>query len=74
MSGQGIGQILFYAAALIVLAYPLGLYMARVYNDEQFGMRGRLRFLGKIENGVPPPPPRRRSAASRTGRATRRRC
>ncbi len=50
MSGQGIGQILFYAAALIVLAYPLGLYMARVYNDEQFGMRGRLRFLGKIEN------------------------
>jgi len=50
MSGQGIGQILVYAAALIVLAYPLGLYMARVYNDEQFGMRGRLRFLGKIEN------------------------
>ena len=51
MSGQGIAQILVYAAALIVLAYPLGLYMARVYNDEQFGMRGRLRFLGKIENG-----------------------
>ena len=50
MSGQGIGQILVYAAVLIVLAYPLGLYMARVYNDEQFGMRGRLRFLGKIEN------------------------
>jgi len=50
VSGQGIGQILVYAAALIVLAYPLGLYMARVYNDEQFGMRGRLRFLGKIEN------------------------
>ena len=50
MSFQGIGQILVYAAALIVLAYPLGLYMARVYNDEQFGMRGRLRFLGKIEN------------------------
>ncbi len=51
MSGQGIGQILFYAAALVVLAYPLGLYMARVYNNEQFCMRGRLRFLGKIENG-----------------------
>jgi K+-transporting ATPase ATPase A chain len=50
MSGQGIGQILVYAIVLIVLAYPLGLYMARVYNDEQFGMRGRLRFLGKIEN------------------------
>ena len=50
MSFQGIGQILVYAALLIVLAYPLGLYMARVYNDEQFGKRGRLRFLGKIEN------------------------
>jgi potassium-transporting ATPase potassium-binding subunit len=50
MSGQGIGQILFYAAALIVLAYPLGLYMARVYGNEEFAMRGRLRFLGKIEN------------------------
>ena len=51
MSGQGIGQILFYAAALVALGYPLGLYMARVYNNEQFCMRGRLRFLGKIENG-----------------------
>jgi K+-transporting ATPase A subunit len=36
MSGQGIGQILFYAVALIALAYPLGLYMARVYNGERF--------------------------------------
>ena len=31
MSGQGIGQILFYAVVLIALGYPLGIYMARVY-------------------------------------------
>jgi K+-transporting ATPase ATPase A chain len=36
MSGQGIGQILLYAILLIALAYPLGLYMARVYNSERF--------------------------------------
>ena len=48
MSGQGIGQILVYAVVLLVLAYPLGLYMARVYNDPSFGGR-RLRA---IENFV----------------------
>ena len=31
MTGQGIGQILVYAVVLIALAYPLGVYMARVY-------------------------------------------
>ena len=31
MNGQGVGQILFFLGALIVLAYPLGLWMARVY-------------------------------------------
>ena len=31
MTGQGIAQILVYAVVLIALAYPLGLYMARVY-------------------------------------------
>ena len=36
---------------LIALSYPLGLWMARVYNDEQFAMRGRLRFFGAIERG-----------------------
>jgi len=51
MSGEGIAQILFYTVALIVLSYPLGLWMARVYNDDQFLMRGRFRFLGAIENG-----------------------
>src|ERR1700690_3524951 len=44
MSGQGIAQILVYAVVLLVLAYPLGLYMARVYNDPSFGGR-RLRAI-----------------------------
>jgi K+-transporting ATPase ATPase A chain len=46
MSGQGAGQILVYAGALLVLAYPLGLWMARVY--------GRFRapgLLGTAERG-----------------------
>jgi K+-transporting ATPase ATPase A chain len=33
VSGQGIAQILVYAAVLVALGYPLGLYMARVYGD-----------------------------------------
>ncbi len=36
MSGQGIGQIVVWCAVLIALAYPLGLYMARVYMGERF--------------------------------------
>ena len=51
MSGQGIAQILVYVVALIALGYPLGLYMARVYNDDDFGTRGRLRWLGAMERG-----------------------
>jgi K+-transporting ATPase ATPase A chain len=51
MSGQGIGQILVYIVALIALGYPLGLYMARVYTDDDFARRGRLRWLGAIERG-----------------------
>jgi len=44
---QGVAQILVDAAVLIALAYPLGLYMARVYNDKRFGGRR----LGAVENG-----------------------
>jgi potassium-transporting ATPase potassium-binding subunit len=47
VSGQGIGQILVYAVVLIALAYPLGLYMARVYTSERFGWR----WLQAIESG-----------------------
>ena len=46
MSGQGIGQILVYAVVLTVLAYPLGLYMARVYAS---GFR--VRWLSGLESG-----------------------
>jgi len=50
--GQGIGQILVFVAVLIAAAYPLGLYMARVFADEDnFLKRGRLRFLGSVERG-----------------------
>jgi len=47
VSGQGIAQILVYAVVLIALAYPLGLYMARVYTSERFGWR----WLQAIEQG-----------------------
>ena len=51
MSGQGILQIVVYTAVLVALAYPLGLYMARVYSDRGFASRGRLRFLSAPERG-----------------------
>jgi K+-transporting ATPase ATPase A chain len=50
MSGQGIGQILVYAGVLVALAYPLGLWMARVYTAERLPgawlERGFLRLIG----------------------------
>jgi K+-transporting ATPase ATPase A chain len=49
VSGQGIGQILVYAAVLVALGYPLGIYMARVYSFERLG--GRLAWLGWLERG-----------------------
>ena len=33
MSGQGLAQILVYFVVLVVLAYPLGRYMAWVYSE-----------------------------------------
>jgi K+-transporting ATPase ATPase A chain len=47
--GQGIGQILVYSVALIALAYPLGLWMARVYSRERPDRSERLfvRLLGR---------------------------
>jgi K+-transporting ATPase ATPase A chain len=49
MSGQGIGQIVFYALALIALGYPLGIWMSRVYLREREGIveRGFYRLLGR---------------------------
>jgi K+-transporting ATPase ATPase A chain len=35
MTGQGIAQILIYAVVLTALAYPLGMYMARVFESRR---------------------------------------
>ncbi|HEY7396820.1 MAG TPA: potassium-transporting ATPase subunit KdpA [Gaiellaceae bacterium] len=43
---QGISQILVYAVVLVALGYPLGIYMARVYE----GRAGRS-LLGRAETG-----------------------
>jgi K+-transporting ATPase ATPase A chain len=45
MTGNGYLQLILYVASLILLAWPLGLYMARVY-------RGELTWLRPIENGI----------------------
>jgi K+-transporting ATPase ATPase A chain len=49
MSGQGISQILVYAVALIVLGYPLGIWMARVYARERGDPIERL-FAGREQD------------------------
>jgi K+-transporting ATPase ATPase A chain len=49
VSAVSIGQLVFYAVALVALGLPLGLYMARVYAAEGVGFR---RFgLGALERG-----------------------
>jgi potassium-transporting ATPase potassium-binding subunit len=50
MSGQGVGQIVVYAAVLIALAYPLGAYMARVYTSGGVSLRW-FGWLGAVERG-----------------------
>jgi potassium-transporting ATPase potassium-binding subunit len=50
VTAQGISQIVVYSLVLIALAYPLGIYMARIYSAERVGGR-RLRFLPAIEGG-----------------------
>ena len=54
MGGQGISQIVVYAVVLIALAYPLGMYMARV-----FGSCSAPRFLRAIEGWLLPARPHR---------------
>ena len=73
MTAQGISQILVYVVVLVLLGYPLGVYMARVYNNDDFAQRGRFRWLGAIERGFFRAL-RVDGTASRTGRATRRSC
>ena len=49
MGAQGWGQIVLYAAVLVALSYPLGLWMARVYTRERDDVveRGFVRLLGR---------------------------
>jgi potassium-transporting ATPase potassium-binding subunit len=42
----GLAQVAFYVVVLIALAWPVGLYMARVYEGRPFGLD---RFLGWLE-------------------------
>ena len=46
MTNQGFLQIVFYLFTLLLLAKPLGLYMARVYQDESVGLN---RWFAGIE-------------------------
>ena len=49
---QGAAQIVVFVAVLIAAAIPLGLFMARVFaDDEGFLRRGPLRFLRRGERG-----------------------
>jgi potassium-transporting ATPase potassium-binding subunit len=54
MSGQGISQLAVYAVVLVALAYPLGAFMARVYNAGRLPggavERGFLRLTGDGKN------------------------
>ncbi|MBK6741831.1 MAG: potassium-transporting ATPase subunit KdpA [Hydrogenophilales bacterium] len=49
MTGNGYFQLALYLITLIGLAWPLGLYMARVYKDE---IPGFMRWLKPVENLV----------------------
>ncbi len=51
MSGQGVSQIVVYAIVLVALAYPLGLWMARVYSDSSLATLRWFGWLGWIERG-----------------------
>src|SRR5579885_3201597 len=51
MSGQGFAQIVVWCALLVALAYPLGLYMARVYADGRFLRGGWAGWLRRSERG-----------------------
>ena len=48
MTGNGLFQIVFFLAVLITLAVPLGIFMARVYDDKQYAFN----ILCPIENFI----------------------
>ena len=48
MTANGILQLAFYLVVLIVLAKPLGAYMARVYQNQPFGLNRALGWLERL--------------------------
>ena len=48
MTGNGIFQLVFYVVVLIALAKPLGAYMARVYQNQPFGLDKVLGWLERF--------------------------
>jgi K+-transporting ATPase ATPase A chain len=48
MTANGIFQLAFYVLVLIALAKPLGAYMARVYQDQPFGLDKALGWLERL--------------------------
>ena len=48
MTGNGVLQLIFYVVVLLVLAKPLGAYMARVYDGRPFGLDRALGWLERL--------------------------
>ena len=48
MTPNGIFQLAFYVVVLTVLAKPLGAYMARVYQNQPFGLDRALGWLERL--------------------------
>jgi K+-transporting ATPase ATPase A chain len=48
MTANGIFQLVFYVVVLIALAKPLGAYMARVYQNQPFGLDKALGWLERL--------------------------
>jgi K+-transporting ATPase ATPase A chain len=52
MTGPAVAQLLVYMIVLVALAYPLGIYMARVYERPRFGRAERVVYkLLRVEPG-----------------------
>ena len=48
MTANGIFQLAFYVVVLLALAKPLGAYMARVYQNQPFGLDKVLGWLERL--------------------------
>jgi K+-transporting ATPase ATPase A chain len=48
MTASGIFQLAFYVVVLLLLAKPLGTYMARVYQNQPFALEQALGWLERV--------------------------